>query len=219
MAHRDAFHTEEWDSSDCEDIPPGYTVRVEFTPDDCSSLPWQEFEGHGEIRTVYARYGHPEKKPGELVIHEERGTHWLYDVQGVISKATREGWGLQPEEVAKLAEKLKRAPTKREIIARAVELDAEYCAGWLDGRYSWAVCWATVLDPEGREVSSYCLGGVEWDAYGPNTYATEDTARDVVSNALHEAGLTLTQRRVAWLAALREARERWAWAARGVETV
>ena len=219
MAHRDAFHSEEWDSSDCEEIPPGYTVRVEFCPDDAGRLPWQEFDSHGDIRTASSWYGHLEKKPGERIIHSERGDHWIYDVQGAIVKATHERWGIGPEETSKLTERLGRPPSQREVIARAVALDMDYCAGWLDGRYSWCVVWATVLDSAGIEVSSDCVGGVEWDSHGANTYATEDTAGGVVRNALHEAGLTLAQRRAAWREALREARERRAWAARDVATV
>lgn len=214
-----AFHTVTFDSSDMEDIPAGYTVEVEFSADEhWQGLPWNEFDGHGIIRDVFP-WGRPEKRPGERPIFSERGTTWLYDVQETMKKARAEGWRLAPEEMGKLAAKLKREPTKGEILARAVALDMDYCAGWLTGRYSWCVVTARVCDADGDEVSSDSVAGVEWDAYGDNSYAEKETARDVAANALHEAGLTLKQRREAWRAALREAREARALAARGVLTL
>lgn len=215
----DAFKTETLTTADNADIPPGYTVRVEYFSDNHSrALPWEEFDGHGIIRHAYSAWGRPDKKPGEKIIHSDRGDWWLYDVQASTEKARREKWGLAAEEVAKMAAKLGRAPTQGEITAAAVARDADYCAGWLDGRYSWVCISAYVLGREGEEVESDHLGGVEWDNHGGNEYA-EECAGEVVANALHSAGLTLEQRRRAWLVALREARIRREWAARGVLTV
>ncbi len=214
------FHVETWGPRDCADIPAGHSVRVSFHYDNgCMGYPWKEHDGHGSIRQVSTRYGRPEKRPGERVIHSDRGEWWLYDVQGAIRTARADGWGLADDALAALRAKLGRAPTPGEIAAASVERDIDYCTGWLTGRYFWCGVVATVFDREEVEVSSDSLCGVEWDEYGPNDYATKETAHDVVYQALHASGLTEKQRRAEWRGALAEARARKYWASRDVVTV
>lgn len=49
----------------------------------------------------------------------------------------RDGWGLHPREIEKLATRLGRNPTKKEITAEAVEHDFEYLRRWCNDDWYW----------------------------------------------------------------------------------
>ena len=71
-----------------------YRVKVEHDAD--MGYPWDECDGHGEIRTARKPYNYSEatgKRPGEVVIHDDRHTLWLYDFAGAVQTARRDNWG------------------------------------------------------------------------------------------------------------------------------
>src|SRR5574343_357655 len=129
----------------------GVTVRIDYFYDTDHDAPWKEYDGCGVIREVSSYYGRPEKSPGEVIMHSDRGYYWLYDVQATTEKAKREGWGLGAEEREKLVAKLGRVPTSGEVTAEAVNRDLAFCRGYLrdDWFYVGVVC--TVLDQDGEE--------------------------------------------------------------------
>jgi hypothetical protein len=180
-----------------------YRVVVELD-DYCSAPPWKEHGGHGLIREEFARRSRPTKGPGEIIIHSDRGQHWLYDVRGSLALAKRDRWGLNDDCFSALTHRLGRVPTPREIRAEAVRLDAEFCQRYLTGRVQWLA--VTVTDPDTGE--SECLGGclTEWG----DPYLTQE-ARELAKE-LH------SRRTGRWRSALREARERRHWARRDVMT-
>lgn len=142
----------------------GLTFRVEVKPDDGSmGAPWDEHDGHGAVRMVRGFVlGEGPKNPGERVLHSDRGTAWLYDWQGAMALAKKDGWGLSPEEKAKFAARLGRAPTVGEVRTEAVQRDFDYCRRWLNGDWHWCGVVVTLLDVEGnatRETES--LWGIE----------------------------------------------------------
>ena len=148
----------------------GREYLVQFSRDDFHGAPWKECDGHGRIRESFNYYGTPEKRAGEIVIHSNRGNHWIYDFAGTIKDARRDGWGLSADDLERLRADLGRAPTRREIVACAVRRDMEFCAAWLDNQWEYVVVNVSHVIRDDDDSFSIgeneCIGGVEtWRDY------------------------------------------------------
>lgn len=131
----------------------GFDIKIEYWHDECIGQPWEESEGHGEIRETRAYYGQPDKKPGEIVIHHDRGNYWLYDFAGAVEKAKSECWGVKDSE----------GLTPNQVAEKAALQDMHYLRRWLNDQWHWAGFTVTVLDAEGEEIESDSCGGFESD--------------------------------------------------------
>lgn len=174
----------------------GYDVSVTFDHDDTHGAPWEECDGHG----VVSGWERRAKRAGEKILCSDRGARLFYDVQETMRIAIRDGWNAEPYDQG----------TKREKAARAVARDFDYLRGWCNSEWHYLVVGVTVTR-NGEHIGEDYLGGVE----SGGTYA-EETAREMAENIIAEDQET---RRVNWLGALHEARERKYWAARDVATV
>lgn len=170
--------------------------------------PWKEHDGHGVIRDTYC-HGRPEKKPGEVVISSNSGSHWLYDVAATTELARKDGWGLGGDKEAELAKKLGRPPTKGEIIAEAVQRDLEHCKGWLEDRWYWIGVGVRILDKDGEPVGGRYDHAV-WGFESEGDYWKE-VAGEIANEIMHE-------RRQVWREALKERRAKRYWASRDIIT-
>lgn len=138
----------------------------DFEHDSDCKMPWEDWDGIG----VVLSRSYAEKAPHEVLIHKDRHQCWFYDVRASMKKARAEGWGLPETETAGL--------TKKQIIAKAVQKDMDYCREWLEGS-RYFVClkvWAED-DPENVDY----LGGVEYSETGNNEYLIE-CAHDMARN-------------------------------------
>jgi hypothetical protein len=134
----------------------GITVRIRYEPD-YDSNPFGD-DGHGDIRQVDCHWGRPDKRPGEVILHSDRGTHWLYDYQGAIQKAKADGWGCR--QVDKFGEP--RPPmTKNQVAAQAVEEDMDFLRGYLQGDWGYVGIIVTALNEDGDEVGQDSCWGFE----------------------------------------------------------
>lgn len=183
----------------------GLSFRCIVEQDTDIGPPWEENDGHGSIRTVYAYHSQPSKKPGEVIIHSERGDHWIYDYSGAVETAKRDGWGFSGMDRATMS--------AGQIAAEAVRRDMRYCREWLRGDRCWAQIEVFRIDADGERMGeSEYLGGID------SGYSRED--RDYLRQCAEElAGQIVDQARKAWREALREVREARYWAARDVDTV
>lgn len=135
----------------------GLTLRADVLPVYDMGRPWDNSDGHGPVTEyVPPRIGRyfsrtwPEgKRPGQRPLSER----WLYDWQGAIEQAQREGWGLAPDALAALTAKLGRKPTPRQIRAEAVRRDFEFLRGWCIDEWHYCGVSVALLDDEGEEVS------------------------------------------------------------------
>ncbi len=199
------------------DLPPGYSVTWEVCPNDGGiGYPWDEYDGHGVIRTESPSYS---KAPGEFILYRDRGDVYIYDIRATLPIARRDGWGLSESAMADLTRRLGRMPTRREITAESVRQDAEYCRGWLEGRYSWVGIVVKLRDPDGGTIDQESVWGFEFDSWGGSGDDLESEARGIARGLIESNGIDFDSRREAWRAALREAREARYWVARDVQTV
>ncbi len=158
----------------------GLTFRVEIEPDHDMRAPWEEHDGHGPVREI-SGYGRPEKKPGEVIIYQDRGHGYAYDVQEAARIARRDGWGLAPEAVATLRYRLGREPTRGEVIAEAVRIDRDRMRAWCNSEWSWCGVVVTLLDLDGRDTGmTESLWGIESDSREYLDEVAEELACQIV---------------------------------------
>lgn len=144
----------------------GREFTVTFPREDYQEMPWKWCDGHGVVSEWTTR----DKLPGERVLCEDRRSKRYYDIAETTRIAKRDGWGLGRDEEAKLAQTLGRAPTRKEIVAAAVDRDFEYLRGWCNDEW----CYVTVMvEHESGEIET--LGMVE----SSDGAYLEETAREL----------------------------------------
>jgi hypothetical protein len=122
------------------------TLVVEYYYDDDSGKPWKDSDGLG----VVSEWTYRDKRPGERVLHEDRGARLYYDVQQTTAIALRDGWGVAGQTFA----------TKRQQAAAAVEADFQYLRRWCQG--DWFFIGIVVRTEDGAVSDS--LWRIESDA-------------------------------------------------------
>lgn len=126
-----------------------FTFRVTFEHDHGHGAPWEECDGHG-IVTGWERR---DKRPGELVLSEDRGSRRFYDFAETCRIARRDGWNAAP---------YRDDETPRQRAAKAARADYEYLRAWCGDDWAYVVVTVTLLDGDGDETDiSETLGGVE----------------------------------------------------------
>jgi hypothetical protein len=151
----------------------GRKYRVRFEHDDSHGAPWEECDGHGVVSDWTTR----DKAPGERVLASDRSSKRYYDVCETAKIAKKDGWGLGNDELAKLAQSLGRMPTKKEIVARAVDNDFEYMRAWCNGE--WHYCGVVVSHCESDETES--LWGIEDNEYDYLAEVARELADEISS--------------------------------------
>lgn len=131
------------------------TFRFHAEWDQCMGAPWKEHDGHGPVSEWTTR----DKRPGERVLHEDRGSRRYYDFEEAVRIAKHDGWGLGDEALIALTRRLGRRPTRKEIVAQTVENDFDRLRRWCNDDWSWIAICVTEVE-SGKQV---WLGGVESD--------------------------------------------------------
>ena len=148
----------------------GRRFRVFTFYDDCNDAPWERDDGHGPVSDWRTGYQHEGlKRPCERVLARDRNSYRFYDMQEALKIAKRDGWGLGDDEKAKLAQRLGRTPTAKQIRAEAVERDFQYLRGWCNDEWHYVgvVVMPIDQDEDGEDIEiddidySYALWGVE----------------------------------------------------------
>jgi hypothetical protein len=71
----------------------GREFVARFYYDDSHDAPWEREDGHGPVTGWERR----DKRPGEWIINEDRGSRRFYDAQEAQRIALRDGWGCPPD--------------------------------------------------------------------------------------------------------------------------
>lgn len=167
----------------------GRTFRVEHPYDDCADAPWDREDGHGPVTEWTSRA----KAPGERILNSDRSSYRYYDFQEAMRIARRDGWGLCPEDIAKLEAKLKRKPTKGDICAEAVERDYEHLRRWCNDQWSYVGVVVRLVDEDCEESES--LWGIESDAYDYLAEVAHELADEINSRLNDDMAADITASR------------------------
>lgn len=152
----------------------GMTFHVEIMDDDCGP-PWDDWDFHYPVSDWTQR----DKKAGEWVLCEDRGSKRYYDFAEAMKMAKKDGWGAEPYGVG----------TKGEQALRAVKADFEYLRRWCNYTWKYVTLHVILLGEEDEygyadvEYEDY-LCGVEYD-YSSNGYWLEE-AKEVASGIMYE---------------------------------
>lgn len=73
-----------------------FTVKARIVRDEDSGPPWENCDGHGPVSEWRPK---DSKRPGEVVLHEYRGSCRFYDWQDAMKLAKRDGWGFLPHKL------------------------------------------------------------------------------------------------------------------------
>lgn len=163
----------------------GAKFRVEISYDDCGEAPWDRSDGHGVV-TGWQRRDYVDPPRGFWRLNVDRHSERLYNWYETMAIAKRDGWGLCPEEIAKLGARLKREPTKRDIRKEAVRRDFAFLEGWCSDDWNYVVIG---VEQVGGDGDKQYLGGVESNAGDYIRECAEDLAHELLGpiNAAKDA--------------------------------
>lgn len=178
------------------ELGEGYALKVDTEYDEGMGPPWEEHEGHGPVSDWVSR----DKRPGERLLHNDRGSKRYYDIEAATELARKDGWGLSDEKIALLTSGMCRAPTAGEIRAAAVESDFDLMRGWVDDEWHWVGVVVKLIGPDDEEIADSSLWGIE-----DNSDYWREIAAELGEGLIAEH--------------LKETAEAGYWAARGVLTV
>lgn len=161
----------------------GLTFRVTTEYDSGHGEPWEECDGHGPVSDWRRHYrGDTSKRPGEVVLHSERGSARFYDWQEALAIAKRDGWGLSDADMAKLSAKLGRSPTRGEVAAEAVRKDFDCLRRWCNDEWWYVGVVVTLLDTAGSEThESESVWGIESDNDAHIAEIAQDLAEELAA--------------------------------------
>ncbi len=165
----------------------GLTFRVSIPYDDCAGAPWEDDYGHGPVsdwrHSAYSCY--PEKAPGERVLASDHGSYLYYDVAEATRIAKLDGWSLPAANMAKLAARLGREPTRGEIAAAAVELDFDFLRRWCSEQWHYVGVVVTLLDSEGDETNE---SASLWRIESESTECIAEVAKELAEEIAERVG-------------------------------
>lgn len=197
----------EGDKITCE--VDGLTITARIERDDDYGAPWEEDDGHGIVSNWTSR----DKKPGERVLKDDRGSKRYYDFEASIAKAKKEGWGptcyrtgdgklfASQEEANKHADAHFRktgaiisieAGTKGDQATLAVERDFKAMKAWCNDEWFWC---GIVLSVEKNGVvlaeHAASLWGIDCNYPGSDNSYLMEVANDLLKEAVNVGKETL----------------------------
>lgn len=186
----------------------GLTFRFNSEYDIDCDAPWEREDGHGPVTDW--RHGR-DKAPGERVLCSDRGSYRFYDWAEASRIAKRDGWGLGADDIAKLAHRLGRAPTKGDITAEAVQRDFDHIRDWCNDQWHYIGVTVTLMveDDDGELVE---YSGPLKSQFMDALWGIEDSEHKYVEEVAHELAESIASQYH------KEAAERAYWAERDVAT-
>lgn len=173
------------DKAECEVNGIRFVATIHVDED--YGPPWKENDGHGPV----SDWEHRDKRAGELILNEDRGSKRFYDYQEACRIALKDGWGTEGGPL--------EGESKRAYAARAAMADYERLRRWCndDWRYVGVSVQAFLDTDDGETIEltdEYCHAcwGIESDA---GEYLIEianeelDSCMDEALDALADMGL------------------------------
>ena len=144
----------------------GKEWTIEWVYDQDHEAPWLECDGHGPVSDWECR----DKRPGELILNEDRGSKRFYDFAEAVKIARRDGWNTAPY----------NWDTKGAQAAAAAYADFEYLRAWCNDE--WHYCGIVVTLNDGGDDISASLWGIESNG----TEYHEEVIEELMRQCLHD---------------------------------
>ena len=166
------------DSISC--VVDGFRIVARVHSDDCGLVPWEEDSFHGPVSDWTTR----DKRAGEMVLSENRGSRLYYDFAEACRIALRDEWGVEG-----------MIGTRRQIAAEAARRDFEYLRAWCNDE--WYYCGIVMEVYRGGvciDDHAASLWGIEcnFPAVQPNGYLME-VANELLNEAVTAGHAALAQ--------------------------
>jgi hypothetical protein len=156
----------------------GLTFSVVAETDYEAGPPHKENDCYG----VVSEWTRQDKKPGERILANDRASHLYYDVPASITKATADGWSPDAETRRAMVERLQREPTRKEVIAEAVERDYRRLRAWYRDEWAYVYIVVTLLDVQGKPTDEReACGGLESDDESGIEACANDLAAEIAA--------------------------------------
>lgn len=137
----DAYRTETRESGTM-------SFRIEWVYDHDSDPPWDRECGHGPV----SDWEHRSKRPGEMILNSNRGSHRFYDFAEAVKLARKDGWNTAPF----------NWPTDGARAHAAALADFDYLRRFCADQWHYCGIIVTLLDADGEPDSvDASLWGIE----------------------------------------------------------
>ena len=168
----DAYRTETRESGTL-------SLRVEWFYDSDSDAPWDNEDGHGPVSDWEPR----SKKPGEMILNSDRGSHRFYDFAEAVKIAKRDGWNTAPY----------NWPSEGARAHAAAMADYERLRQWCTDQWHYCGIVVTLLDADGDPDSvDASLWGIEDGLPGSSQYH-EDVIQDLIAECVDQITATVKE--------------------------
>ena len=166
----DAYRTETRESGTMR-------FRVEWFFDADTDAPWDREDGHGPVSDWTTRA----KRPGEMILTRDRGSHRFYDFAEAVKIAKRDGWNTEPYQW----------PSKGARAHAAALADFNYLRRWCADYWHYCGIVVTLLDADGDPDSvDASLWGIEDGLPGSSQYH-EDVIQDLIAECVDHITATV----------------------------
>ena len=137
----DAYRTETRESGTM-------SFRIEWVYDHDCDPPWDREDGHGPV----SDWEHRSKRPGEMILNSNRGSHRFYDFAEAVKLARKDGWNTAPYDW----------PSKGAQAHAAALADFDYLRRFCNDQWHYCGIVVTLLDADGKPDSvDASLWGIE----------------------------------------------------------
>lgn len=141
------------------------SFRLEWVYDHDSDAPWDREDGHGPV----SDWEHRSKRPGEMILNSNRGSHRFYDFAQAVKTARVEGWNTAPYDW----------PSKGAQAHAAALADFDYLRRFCNDQWHYCGIVVTLLDADGEPDSvDASLWGIESEC--------DDYHEEVISELITE---------------------------------
>lgn len=138
-----------------------HKITISIHHDEGMGEPWKEHDGHGVVSEWVRR----DKKPGELVLNESRGSFRYYDFAETLKIARRDGWGCGVHPGGETCKCGVQHRTERECIACAVRQDFEHLRAWCNDEWHWQGYTTKIETPGGVVIEGDSCWGFDDEEY------------------------------------------------------
>ncbi len=154
----------------------GAAYAAKLERDEDHGAPWDEECGHGEVTGWETR----DKRPGEMVLSEDRRAKRFYNFAGAVNLAKRDGWNAAPHFPP-------GEETKGQRAHKAALADYNRLRAWCNGDWCYVGVIVAPIRPCCDEVNddeAQSLWGIESDAGEYLFEVAQDMAEEIASAAV-----------------------------------